>query len=292
MAEFNTTCPHCETVLQAQEEWIGMTVECPQCQKTFTITSNVSIKQFVSNQSKFLKNKLKTYIDGIKETVSQEETDANTKVQNNSDNNNVNRDKLSLYVNAMGTATILFVFTFPCCFYWTWGEELKGWGNFENTIKILLNSGAVFALSAYTVALALEAYLLYEFISSIPQKRQRQNPVISALIMLLPGWCYLWNFFTLPRIATDLKKEIIMTDKKVPKNLYGNTIGHCIFSVFLFFFAVLLCSNNISSSPAAVIGSILFTLTIVLCAIVVQIKTYMGLAIAAASLKEECETNK
>jgi hypothetical protein len=38
MAEFNTTCPHCETVLQAQEEWIGMTVECPQCQKTFTIS--------------------------------------------------------------------------------------------------------------------------------------------------------------------------------------------------------------------------------------------------------------
>ena len=293
MAEFITKCSHCNTELQAQEEWVGMEVECPQCQKTFTITPNVSIKQFVSNQSKFLKNKLKTYIDGIKKTVdSLEETDVNTQVQNSSDNNNFNREKLNLYVNAMGMATILFVLTFPCCFYWTWGEKLSGWGKIENTIKILLNSGAVFALFSYTVALVLEAYLLYEFISSIPTKRQRQNPVASALLMLLPGWCYLWNFFTLPRIATDLKKEIIMTGKKVPKNLYGNTVGHCIFSVFLFLFAAILCSVNIGGSPAAIIGSIIYTLTIVFCAIVVQIKTYMGLAIAAASLKEECETNK
>ena len=237
MAEFITKCPHCNSDLQAQEEWIGMTVECPQCQKTFTITSNVSIKQFVSNQSKFLKNKLKTYIDGIKEPVdSLEKTDVNTQVQNNSDENKFSREKLSLYVNAMGTAAILFVFTFPCCFYWTWGKKLSGWGDVENTIKFLLNSGAVFALSSYTVVLVLEAYLLYEFISSIPKKRRRQNPVASALLMLLPGWCYLWNFFTLPRIATDLKNEIIMTGKKVPKNLYGNTVGHCIFSVILFLF--------------------------------------------------------
>ena len=37
MAEFITKCPHCNTELQAQEEWIGMTVECPECQKTFII---------------------------------------------------------------------------------------------------------------------------------------------------------------------------------------------------------------------------------------------------------------
>ena len=37
MAEFNTKCPHCSAELQAQEEWIGMEVECPDCKKTFTV---------------------------------------------------------------------------------------------------------------------------------------------------------------------------------------------------------------------------------------------------------------
>jgi len=38
MAEFITKCPHCDAELQAQDEWIGMEVECPQCQKTFVIS--------------------------------------------------------------------------------------------------------------------------------------------------------------------------------------------------------------------------------------------------------------
>ena len=42
MAEFNTKCPHCSTELQAQEEWIGMEVECPVCQKNFTVQSQAS----------------------------------------------------------------------------------------------------------------------------------------------------------------------------------------------------------------------------------------------------------
>jgi len=37
MAEFITKCPHCSAELQAQDEWIGMEVECPECQKTFII---------------------------------------------------------------------------------------------------------------------------------------------------------------------------------------------------------------------------------------------------------------
>ena len=288
MAEFITKCPHCNVELQAQDEWIGMEVECPQCQKMFTITSNVSVKQFVSAQGNFLKNKLNAYISEIKESVSSRGgSSANTQAQNNTNSKNFYMEKLSLYVNAMGGATILFVFTFPCCFYWTWGIELSTWGNLENTIKFLLNSGAILSLSAYTAALALEAYLLYEFINGIPRERQRQNPIVSALLMLLPFCCYLWNFFTLPRIAADLKNEIIMNEKNVPKNLYANAVAHCVFSIFIFFFGVLVCTVNISGSAAAIVGSILFTLIIVFSAIAVQFKTYMGLAIATASLKEE-----
>ena len=40
MAEFITKCPHCSTDLQAQDEWIGMEVECPECQKTFIISTS------------------------------------------------------------------------------------------------------------------------------------------------------------------------------------------------------------------------------------------------------------
>lgn len=39
MAEFITKCPHCSTDLQVQDEWIGMEVECPQCNAVFEIIS-------------------------------------------------------------------------------------------------------------------------------------------------------------------------------------------------------------------------------------------------------------
>lgn len=37
MAEFTTKCPHCNTELVAEEDWIGMEVECPSCQQSFTV---------------------------------------------------------------------------------------------------------------------------------------------------------------------------------------------------------------------------------------------------------------
>ncbi|MBO4649369.1 MAG: hypothetical protein J5806_14570 [Lentisphaeria bacterium] len=37
MAEFTTTCPYCNAKLQAQDEWIGMEVECPSCKRVFTV---------------------------------------------------------------------------------------------------------------------------------------------------------------------------------------------------------------------------------------------------------------
>ena len=43
MAEFITKCPHCSTDLQAQEEWIGMEVECPICHNTFVIANPTAV---------------------------------------------------------------------------------------------------------------------------------------------------------------------------------------------------------------------------------------------------------
>ena len=37
MAEFETTCPHCGTVLAAQDDWIGTIMACPVCQKEFML---------------------------------------------------------------------------------------------------------------------------------------------------------------------------------------------------------------------------------------------------------------
>ena len=37
MAEFITKCPHCNAELQAQDEWIGMELECLLCHKMFAI---------------------------------------------------------------------------------------------------------------------------------------------------------------------------------------------------------------------------------------------------------------
>lgn len=37
MAEFTTKCPHCNTELVVEEDWIGMEVECPSCQQSLTV---------------------------------------------------------------------------------------------------------------------------------------------------------------------------------------------------------------------------------------------------------------
>ena len=50
MAEFITKCPHCNTELQAQDEWVGMEVECPECQKTFIVENGCDLVKTVANQ--------------------------------------------------------------------------------------------------------------------------------------------------------------------------------------------------------------------------------------------------
>ena len=44
MQKFETKCPHCNAELDAQEDWVGMEVECPACQKSFTVEKNIPAK--------------------------------------------------------------------------------------------------------------------------------------------------------------------------------------------------------------------------------------------------------
>lgn len=37
MAEFITKCPHCNSELQVQDEWIGMEIKCLQCEEKFCL---------------------------------------------------------------------------------------------------------------------------------------------------------------------------------------------------------------------------------------------------------------
>ena len=38
----NVNCPHCNELLQVEEEWFGMSVECPSCGKSFELEKNVN----------------------------------------------------------------------------------------------------------------------------------------------------------------------------------------------------------------------------------------------------------
>ena len=41
MAEFTTKCPHCNIELVADEDWIGMELECPSCKQMLTVAKEV-----------------------------------------------------------------------------------------------------------------------------------------------------------------------------------------------------------------------------------------------------------
>ena len=40
MATFNFNCPQCKKYLSAEDEWRGLTTECPHCHQTITIPFN------------------------------------------------------------------------------------------------------------------------------------------------------------------------------------------------------------------------------------------------------------
>ena len=37
MAQIKIRCPHCQSKMECEEEWIGLDVACPNCQKNFVI---------------------------------------------------------------------------------------------------------------------------------------------------------------------------------------------------------------------------------------------------------------
>lgn len=41
MVEFISKCPHCQSDLLLQDDWIGMVVECPICSKSFSVRKNI-----------------------------------------------------------------------------------------------------------------------------------------------------------------------------------------------------------------------------------------------------------
>ena len=43
MADFEMKCPHCGSALVAQDEWVGLDVECPSCGKTFRVEPKVPV---------------------------------------------------------------------------------------------------------------------------------------------------------------------------------------------------------------------------------------------------------
>ena len=51
MSEFITKCPHCDIDLKAQNEWIGMDVECPSCKQTFVLDNNSTLPEIESTES-------------------------------------------------------------------------------------------------------------------------------------------------------------------------------------------------------------------------------------------------
>ena len=42
MAEFISQCPHCQSDLRLQDDYIGMVVECPVCSKSFCVRKNAT----------------------------------------------------------------------------------------------------------------------------------------------------------------------------------------------------------------------------------------------------------
>ena len=55
MAEFIIKCPHCNTELQAQDEWCGMEVECPICGKNIII-GNTAQNEDISTKTELQKH--------------------------------------------------------------------------------------------------------------------------------------------------------------------------------------------------------------------------------------------
>ena len=278
MAEFITKCPHCNAELQAQDEWNGMEVECPQCQKTFTI-SVADTNDYKSTPPPFQGVTTPSVTPPpFKGTI----TGSSISTQ---EINSCVKQKLDFYVNAMTVATFLFVVLCPVI-YCT-GLNLK-----PDKFAILFSHCILIAIAigSFYAAVALEGYLLWEAIRAIPEKRRRQHPVASAILLLMPGWCYVWNFFTMPRTAIELRDEIISRGKQEPQYLIHFAITYCIMTVFMILIVMAIpAAIESGGSGAGIFGTVCCCIILVLCTIRVQYRTFSTFAKAVAIIKSEEE---
>ena len=234
MAEFITKCPHCNAELQAQEEWIGMTVECPQCQKTFVIstpnTDNDNSYKTDSQNVKTISSTPPPFED--KTSVPVAPPPFVGKILAASEDKNLNshiKQKLDLHIAAMAVATFLCVILFPIVLR----MFISGWAVEKSThewVAYLLASVAFGTFYAYS---GLEAYLVWECIKSVSEKRRHQNPFVSSILLLIPGWHCMWSFVVYPGIAKDLNEEIISQGKAAPTGLYGFSLAQCVINLFM-----------------------------------------------------------
>ena len=58
--EIDTKCPHCGTVLEIDDRWLGNKIECPSCSKTF-VFSNAASESVNTSTPRLSKNDPKQY---------------------------------------------------------------------------------------------------------------------------------------------------------------------------------------------------------------------------------------
>ena len=122
MAEFITKCPHCNAELQAQDEWIGMEVECPQCKKTFTVyttnTDNDNSSQTDSQKINTTTTPPPPFNGKNTSPVTPPPFNGKTSARggvkaSNSEINPHIKQKMDLYIVAMAFAVFIFAVSFP-----------------------------------------------------------------------------------------------------------------------------------------------------------------------------------
>ena len=87
---FSFKCPHCNSILDAEKEWIGLNIECPVCKNTLNVPEPVKLRIHTN--------------DGQGKIVE-------VKSNNNAEpNNNDNRDELEKKVNKYYTSKVIIGF--------------------------------------------------------------------------------------------------------------------------------------------------------------------------------------
>ena len=182
---------------------------------------------------------------------------------------------MDLYIVAMAFAVFIFAVSFTIAL----GMFIDGWA--EEKIKHMWVSCifASLAIGSFYAYSGLEAYLVWESINAVSENRRHQNPFVSSILLLIPGWCLVWPFGVYPGIARDLNEEIMSLGKSTIKTLEGNAVLHCIMNFFMFLLCIILPFWRIDP------GSIIFLAIMIICAIGLHLKVLLGFSKAVSIIK-------